>query len=507
MSSIDTILWKHINSVPEALAEKMVNVLSMSEEERYREIDHNVNLNKELKEWIPEWTISDSISETLSIVDFSMMLNDDNKSEETSESSHEEEEVPSESDLDSIRFENLEMNRDQPQSSNRPFRRPTKRPKPEPDSYPAYGRATNIKDDFGDKRSSSGILNIDCANSDNLRKEQIDKWAAEISLVFLTNPEVYTNSENAGEARLAFIEHKTLGSVNNFIKNTQWRDLGGDLMENVIGAIYTMFLGLDYASSRSQTIEKERVDARRRLINLQLCDICFLQPFFCDYEANLYKLPQNEYPGLIKQYLAKIPIVGKDATKRFESEATNVTSYSLAFAQKLIKEELSKICEATKKQKKLKKFNKKCCPAFEKPFEYGCKISYSKKKKKYPQRYKKKRFKKKYTFKSKRSKFRPGKYFKPRKREDKSSTCPKGKKSCKCWICNVEGHYANECPNRQIANDKVKLIEIAERKNLVPIEDIYKDEQEVFYLELVESSSEEEEDSDTESFEFSDESE
>ncbi|MFS7926912.1 putative transcription factor interactor and regulator CCHC(Zn) family [Helianthus anomalus] len=42
-------------------------------------------------------------------------------------------------------------------------------------------------------------------------------------------------------------------------------------------------------------------------------------------------------------------------------------------------------------------------------------------------------------------KFSPRKYFS----KEKPKVCPQRKKKRRCWICFKEGHYANECPNRQ----------------------------------------------------------
>ena len=57
----------------------------------------------------------------------------------------------------------------------------------------------------------------------------------------------------------------------------------------------------------------------------------------------------------------KIPIVGEKAKERWLKERTPTTGYSLAFATRLIKEEIAKICDFNLKQKQLKKFNKNCC--------------------------------------------------------------------------------------------------------------------------------------------------
>nr|BBD88602.1 coat protein [Carnation etched ring virus] len=475
----EAILWRNINSIPEILSEKIIEVISMEPNDKLRELDHNLNLNIQISEHIPEWTIPDTLSDLASEIDLNFVLEEQEVNETNSQASFPEEEIVSEEDVDSMRSFNVAMNRNEIGESSQQ----KKRPKREPDLFASFGK---IREDIGDKNPSLNILNLDCVNSPSDRKNKIDRWAAELGLVFLTNPEAYTNASNAARARLAYMEHKSLGIVNRFIKTTQWTQMNGDILLNVVSGLYTMFLGEDYTNNQEKTLEQERAKARLRLINLQLCDICYLQSFYCDYEANLYKLPQPEYPSLVKQYLAKIPIVGEKASKRFEEEASAATSYSLGFAHKLVNEELTKICELSKKQKKLKRFNKNCCSTFEKPYEYGCKPSYSKKKK-YSKKYKPKYTK--YKVIREKKKFSPGKYFKPKdKKSEKAKYCPKGKKTCRCWVCNVEGHYANECPNRQ-TSEKFKLIQIAEDYGLEPIENPFEDTKEVCLLQQIQLSS------------------
>lgn len=477
----EAILWKNINSIPEELAEKVIEVLSMEPNDKTRELEHNLILNKHISEQIPEWKIPDTLSDLASEIDLNFVIEEHEVNETNTEpSEQEEEEIVSENDVDSMRSFNLNMNRQEIGETSRG----SKRPKREPDLFTSFGK---IRENIGDNTPNLYMINLDCVTDPSGRKTKIDKWAAELGLVFLTNPDIYTTAPNAAKARLAYMEHKSLGIVNRFIKKTQWTQMSGDILLNVVSGLYTMFLGEDYTSNQEQTLEKERAKARLRLTNLQLCDICSLQSFFCDYESNLYKLPQNEYPSLVKQYLAKIPIVGEKASKRFEEEASPTTSYSLGFAHKLVNEELAKICELSKKQKKLKRFNKQCCNTFEKSYEYGCKSSYSKKKK-YSKKYKKPKYDK-YKVIKKKKRFSPGKYFKPKdKKGEKAKYCPKGKKTCRCWVCNIEGHYANECPNRQ-TSEKFKLIQIAEDYGLEPIENPYKDQQEVCLLEQIQLSS------------------
>ncbi|KAJ0776987.1 putative transcription factor interactor and regulator CCHC(Zn) family [Helianthus annuus] len=152
----------------------------------------------------------------------------------------------------------------------------------------------------------------------------------------------------------------------------------------------------------------------------------------------------------------------------------------LRFATRIVKEEIAAYCDFSNKQKQLKRFNKNCCKKLTKlpKLSFGCEPTRDKGyfKKKYKNKYKtktKKRF-----LENQEKKFSPGKYFFKEKRK----VCPQGKKKCRCWICSEEGHYANECPNRQI-----KFISEAEIEEYFPSENIFDGYTQVYTLEILDN--------------------
>ena len=70
-------------------------------------------------------------------------------------------------------------------------------------------------------------------------------------------------------------------------------------------------------------------------------------------------------------------------------------------------------------------------------------------------------------------------YFRRNKKYPKKNSCPKGKKTCTCWLCNEEGHYANECPKKK--DSKKETLKLIWEVGFEPIEsDIDSDESSIF---------------------------
>ncbi|GKD23586.1 putative transcription factor interactor and regulator CCHC(Zn) family protein [Tanacetum coccineum] len=265
----------------------------------------------------------------------------------------------------------------------------------------------------------------------------------------MEEPITESDSEDERSPRIEKINRqKTEGNIQGLVKQAQWNeDLHGtDFFDSVIDVLYTI-----------------------------------LDEYTCVYEKNKYKIPLSEHLQWIEAYLTKTPIISEQTIQRWKNEGNVISKNSLAFATRLAKEEITKICDTRYKQKKLKSLSKSCCENIVnmENLDIG-RIRKDKKKSFY-----KKKFKKKYktSWKQKRKRFSPGKYFKPTK-DPPEKYCPKGKekKKCRCWTCNEEGHYSNECPKKNQYPTKVKMCRIALLHGYEPIEDIYEDEKDVFCL-------------------------
>ncbi|ALD49089.1 ORF4 [Atractylodes mild mottle virus] len=324
-------------------------------------------------------------------------------------------------------------------------------------------------------------LNIDCCGSAE-RKIKLDQWLNELNLMVQTNKEKFDTPKKV----IILAEHKSTGVLQNFIKRTTWNvdEFSTSQMADILAeAVYANFLGIDFRQSLVREDEQIIKKAKEKMSKMTLCDICFLDSFFCEYESAFHSLKErDDFVKFIELYFAKIPIVGSKSLERYKSEKTVVLETSIAYADRITREEISKVCEFSKQQKRLKKFNKNCCAGLveDQNLEFGCSISKSNRKKKsFSKKKKKKYYKKSYSKKRVRSKFQPRKFFR-KKPPGKEKFCPKGKKSCRCWICSEQGHYANECPNRQAHQKQVNLFQEAIQRGLYPIEDPYEGEHHVY---------------------------
>ena len=180
------------------------------------------------------------------------------------------------------------------------------------------------------------------------------KSCRKISLILQTNPADFENAKNV----LLLMEHKTDGIVQKFIRNNNWDETlhSTDLFDTIVNIIYTTFLGLDYYFNKEHTINKKTEIARVSMTKLQLHDISLLDKYTCMYESYLYEIPhRSEYSQWITAYLMKIPIIGESCMERWKNEVTgDVQQTSLAYATKIAKEEIDRICQDRYKQQKLK---------------------------------------------------------------------------------------------------------------------------------------------------------
>nr|WNO44374.1 Capsid protein [Dahlia mosaic virus] len=356
------------------------------------------------------------------------------------------------------------------------------------ETKPKFPRHFEMPSNSGTSKEINTI-NIDCIPDLDFRKKILDKWLTEISLTIQTNSKEFTTAR----AVLTLLEHKSGGNIKTFIKKALWDEnqTGPQVLDEATKGLYTMFLGLDYVSNALEQEQKLRQKAVDAMTKAQLCDICRLDEFTCLFEKNINLVDLKDYPIWIDVYLRKIPIIGQQARDRWEKEATIPSKHSIAFATRIVKDEIAKYCDFRKTSKRLKSFGQRCCNQYKEPnYNIGCKEPTCKptyKKKKYTRP--KPKYKK---WVKKKRKFQPGKFFKKKPKGDekpKKNFCPQGKKKCRCWICSEEGHYANECPSRKSYPEKVSLLQEAHDHNFYPVEDEYDDYLNIYVVTTDDESS------------------
>ncbi|XP_031392050.1 uncharacterized protein LOC116204109 [Punica granatum] len=208
-------------------------------------------------------------------------------------------------------------------------------------------------------------------------------------------------------------------------------------------------------------------------------------------------------------FIDKLPYpVSSVVRERYDHEVEIGAVYpTLGGIASIVKKHMEEVCLRRKTEKMMKKTRICCGPeqGLDIPQQYGCRSlsrRISRKKSSIPKkRYRLKRYSgsrppwksrsKKQNWKSRKF-FRRGGGFRKtnpkRKSLDKKRFCPEGKKTCRCWICNEEGHYANECSQRKNRNNnRAQVFLGVMSRNYEPIEDSDYDSDESYY-ELVTDS-------------------
>ncbi|CAN1149250.1 hypothetical protein LINPERHAP2_LOCUS16920 [Linum perenne] len=212
------------------------------------------------------------------------------------------------------------------------------------------------------------------------------------------------------------------------------------------------------------------------LTNLRICNMCYLEPFICEFRRYYYQVIKSARKVLDKLIYAKLPlIVASKVEATFEEELRKESIPNTLGGRILILQDWHRQACNEEKLKKQAKIKLCCEQGMEKVGKYGCKddnrIKYYKKK---HRKYRKIR---KIPYKEyKRNQYKkPNRYFRNRKQYKQKSKqtkyCPKGKTNCRCWLCNEEGHYANKCPKKNRNDKKQEVLRLAYDYGFEPIED------------------------------------
>jgi len=359
------------------------------------------------------------------------------------------------------------------------------------------------------------VLNVNCMSNEE-RKLRIEGWHNNMVLIIQTDDHV---RDDFSLAHILMLK-KSVGLAHKLIEGLNKAEfmIGTceDFLQNVVNLLYSVFIGVNYLTDSANQIKLEQENSRLRLSRLQICDLCELDAFTCDYEEHLFNLPNQEWIKYIEDYIRKIPHIGPLVIKEYQ-ELPPINKLSLAVAKNLVKAKLEKICTDRMLAKKTKKVNL-CCSEFLGPETmYGCetipKLRKWKKKLKKKCRFSKPRRKQYYRDSKKfrkyynKSRYRRRFFKKPKHKsrntralndepetvqpKDKAKYCPQKKKDCKCWICQEVGHYSYECPNTKQNKAQARVLEqIMSLEYLAPIEDTLSDLSDDESLYLLETDTE-----------------
>ncbi|AAP78923.1 putative capsid protein [Cestrum yellow leaf curling virus] len=351
---------------------------------------------------------------------------------------------------------------------------------------------------------NSSILNLDCIDN---APALFVSWTSKHGLELQLNKHFENFSDNE---IWNYTQYYTRGSVQKFLSEQDYQtDVAPNLalvqggpyakFKYIVQTIYGEFIGKDIRDHSQDLINQEAEKARFHLANMIICDLCYFDNYTCEYRKYFYMLTPDERSTYIELFLQKLPApFGRKMMEGFRKEtAENKIANTLGGAIDIVRRTIDEECIQRSYRRTIGGAVKICCKGNpEIPQRYGC-YDITKRKKTSKKKWKKRSYKPDLWKKKKR--FFKRRDFSKKKKENpgKKKFCPTGKKSCKCWICHEEGHYANECPKKtkEKHKDKVKLLMEAEEEGFEPLESEASDIEEIFEIveEDSESSSEEDE--------------
>ncbi|GJR25392.1 coat protein [Tanacetum coccineum] len=322
-------------------------------------------------------------------------------------------------------------------------------------------------------RMDHDILNLDCETDiDEIIQDWNNRLSAQIQLteeLRVLHPRDLLN----------FIIHRTSGNVYRFIESLDELELSRiattDAMttfKNVVARIVQEFTGRIPGVEASNKAFREH--AYWRLINLKICNMCYLDPFICEFSDQYYKLDPTRQKTALEMFFNKLPEsvstkikdmyngILQDGTRIQDTLGARITTLKAWMRQECLQETAKKEAQV-----------KLCCEMqSDKVGNYGCsQKKYKKRKKVWKRKLYNSKYKQSYKKNSQQNYFRNRKQHRQKyNNQDNSKYCPSKKKNCRCWLCHEVGHYANTCPKKG-EKKETEVLKIAYDLGYEPLED------------------------------------
>ncbi|GKA32115.1 coat protein [Tanacetum coccineum] len=167
------------------------------------------------------------------------------------------------------------------------------------------------------------ILNIDCETDID---ERIQDWSNRLSAQIQLIEELRALLPRD---LLNFIIHKTSGNVYRFIESLDELERSRiattnamTTFKNVVARIVQEFIGRIPEVKASN--EAFREHAYWRLVNLKICNMCYLDPFICEFSDQYYKLDSTRQKAALEMFFKSVSTKLKDMYNALLQDGTRI---------------------------------------------------------------------------------------------------------------------------------------------------------------------------------------
>ncbi|CAN1149501.1 hypothetical protein LINPERHAP2_LOCUS17057, partial [Linum perenne] len=223
------------------------------------------------------------------------------------------------------------------------------------------------------------VLDLD-SSTDPLR--DLEDWKNRTRILIQTKEYL----KNLASAEIFnFIIYKTTGIVYHYLSVMDIPTYGDNALkkfENIIQVITYEFLGrIPQETKQNTTLSQQAI---WHLTNLKICNMCYLEPFICEFRKYYYQVIEPARKDLDKLIYAKLPpIIASKVEATFEEELQKENIPNTLGGRIFILQEWHKRACNEEKLKKQAKIKLCCEQSTDKVGKYGCeddRIKYYKKK-------------------------------------------------------------------------------------------------------------------------------
>ena len=308
------------------------------------------------------------------------------------------------------------------------------------------------------------FLDLDCKIDP---RKALVEWGMQMKLFFIFNGSKDDWNVETEEEKINILTDILIASFTGNVFNW-WKGLSEDTqklikdstkialgrdkglgIERIIEYIASEFLGEDWLQNTESEAKHDKLNARMKLINLTICNMCFVKEYTCEFSKYYYTQfmshkDQNIYKNL---YYSKLPYPWNgyfiNEYEKYTNSSNNRLPDTLGARIRFLNIRLNEICIQRSLIKKSKNITKICCEKTEMPTQWGCYIPHKKRRKFH---HEEKRYKKYNNFKRKYKK--SGRKYYKRKFKNQKKTLDKSK--CKCWNCGEIWHISTDCTKKKV---------------------------------------------------------